>query len=644
MAVQRQSRTIKSAFRLFVVVGLLVFAHAAYSAAQHVHYDHHALCRSSSTMGRFSAVKVRMVRRNNFQVGNIPWNRGVRMERGHARTEDPAVASCSSRSPDLDPVDQQSESTHTAPFIDVKKRLDEDTYKMLYKPGDHVIIPRLRISKTKCYTYRRSYTKNQVRGNRIIDMQRLEELVSLFIAGHQKANGKKVCKAGCKFSGKLEKMIGLGCMEALECKSCGYKTTPEELFQRADSRRPGARGPLPVKTNFQVVTPGAKDRYGISAIKPLMASMNIKDPSRTTLQKKMNVASETYEKLNEEQMEKNRSILAEVKRLRIKAGLKESATVAVESDVGYNNPPKGRSRGQPGTQAECPMFEKDTDKNMIVALSTENQHCRGCDKLAEQGLPSGPGSHEGCTRTIDKHVKLGCSEKKMAKQNTKTALQSGLQVGISCNDNDGKILDGTNEALREAGLPPAEKQDCVQHNTRNHRNKVFNLCLDVFAGGKNTKKAREEASRRVGHYIVKRCNSALYTARRHHPDSDVDFFRELESLRPTIVNCIAGEHSKCTYEFGCPEYISESRRPAPDIPGGGNLALSEDDRYALQNLVDYRLAPETVKRQRKLWSANKSEAVHNRALKAVPKAVTWKRNYKGRVHAAALMRPYPFHF
>ncbi|XP_078592458.1 ER membrane protein complex subunit 5-like isoform X1 [Branchiostoma floridae x Branchiostoma japonicum] len=35
MAVQRQSRTIKSAFRLFVVVGLLVFAHAAYSAAQH---------------------------------------------------------------------------------------------------------------------------------------------------------------------------------------------------------------------------------------------------------------------------------------------------------------------------------------------------------------------------------------------------------------------------------------------------------------------------------------------------------------------------------------------------------------------------------------------------------------------------------
>eukprot|EP00058_Branchiostoma_floridae_P026651 XP_002612142.1 hypothetical protein BRAFLDRAFT_88881 [Branchiostoma floridae] len=210
---------------------------------------------------------------------------------------------------------------------------------------------------------------------------------------------------------------------------------------------------------------------------------------------------------------------------------------------------------------------------------------------------------------------------------TAPSIDSWLQLGISYFDNDGKIFNGTNEALREAGFPPVEEQDCVQHNTRNYRNKVFHLCLDVFAGGTNNKTARQEAIRRVGYYIVKRCNKALYTARDHHPDSDVDFFRKLESLRLTIVRCIAGEHSKCTFEFGCPEYIPDSRRPAPDIPDGGNLALSKDDRYALQNLADCRLASETVKRHRNLMSSNKSEAFHNRALKAVPKAVTWKKNY-----------------
>eukprot|EP00058_Branchiostoma_floridae_P022038 XP_002607528.1 hypothetical protein BRAFLDRAFT_106476 [Branchiostoma floridae] len=50
---------------------------------------------------------------------------------------------------------------------------------------------------------------------------------------------------------------------------------------------------------------------------------------------------------------------------------------------------------------------------------------------------------------------------------------SGLALGILSTDNDGAIFGGTNETLREAGLPPAEKQDCMQHNKGNHRNKAL---------------------------------------------------------------------------------------------------------------------------------------------------------------------------
>lgn len=579
-----------------------------------------------------------MLRRNNFQVGNIPWNKGSAAENGRSVTEDP-VASYSSGSPGVGHGGAQIQLTNTAPIIDLKKRLDKDTYQMLYRPGDHVILPWLRSIKKKGYKERRSYIRNQVRGNRIVDMQKMEELMNLFNAGHRKANGRRVCKGDCKFSSKLEKKIGFGCKEALLCKACGYKTTPAELFQRADTRRPGTRGPLPVKLNIQAVTPGAKDRYGCTAIKPLFASMNIQGPSRTTLQKKLNVASKAYVELNEKQMEANCKTLAEVKRLRLDAGLKERRTVTVESDVAYNNPPKGRSMAQPGTQAECPFFEAETGKKMLVSVSTASQHCKKCEDLERQGLPSGPGTHDDCTRTFDTNKKLGASERVMAKQNTEKLLKHGLEVGIMESDNDAQIIGGTNDALREAGLEPAEKQDCMQHNQRNHSRRTYNLYLEVFEGGNNRKVQRQEASRQVGRYLVKKCTSALYNAGKLHGDNDAGFLDEIEQFRNTLVNCISGEHSSCSLEMAtCPEHTPEGRhrRRAPEIPGGGNLALTEADRKALQAFIDYRLGPETAKRQRMLLTTNKSEAFHNRVLKAVPKAMTFKKNYNGRVHAAAL--------
>ncbi|KAI8490543.1 hypothetical protein Bbelb_318110 [Branchiostoma belcheri] len=99
-------------------------------------------------------------------------------------------------------------------------------------------------------------------------------------------------------------------------------------------------------------------------------------------QRKMTEASSTYEKLNKEQMERNCHVLAEVKKLRLAAGLKESAGILVESDVGYNNPPKGRV----------------------------------CEGRRRKGLPTGPGSHGGCTQTFDRNLKMGNSEGKMAKK------------------------------------------------------------------------------------------------------------------------------------------------------------------------------------------------------------------------------------
>eukprot|EP00058_Branchiostoma_floridae_P001956 XP_002587444.1 hypothetical protein BRAFLDRAFT_100126 [Branchiostoma floridae] len=104
-----------------------------------------------------------------------------------------------------------------------------------------------------------------------------------------------------------------------------------------------------------------------------------------------------------------------------------------------------------------------------------------------------------------------------------------------------------------------------------------------------------------------------------------------------LVNLFNVGHRKANGRKVCKGVCkSKDNRTAPEIPGGGNLALSETDRVTLQELVDYRLHPEAVKRQRKTMNTNRAEAFHNRVLKAVPKSMTFKRNYAGRVHVAGL--------
>ena len=482
-------------------------------------------------MGRQPGRRAFKKRRHNhciFQRGNIPWNKGLVADGGgeegpgSAAAEARDVAGSSGRTADEEHR-QETPPEDSAPraLINPKVRLSDDHYKMLYRSGDKVIIPRLRnIHRTNYSEPKRSYSRDSVKGNRVIDMERVQELFNLFSEGHRKANGRKICRGRCRFSQKMEGKVGFGCTEVIVCTLCRYRTTPMELFRRVEKRRQGTRGPLPVKLNVQAVTAGAKDRYGPTALLPLFGSMDVFYPSRSTLQKHQNNACDVFETLSEEQMRDNCQTLAEVKKLRQEAGLKESCTISGESDVGYNNPPKGKSRSQPGTQAECPFFENETEKKMILGLSVVSQHCAQCEERRRQGLPTGPGSHDNCTQNFEKHIKIGNSESKLAKSNAEAIMQcSGMAVGTLCTDNDGKILKGTNEAMNDAGEPSAEKQDCLQHNKRNHRARVYGIELEVFEGGNNTKQQVKELSRKVGYYLVDRCGSVLYETKKLHPDN-----------------------------------------------------------------------------------------------------------------------------
>ncbi|KAI8488904.1 hypothetical protein Bbelb_334220 [Branchiostoma belcheri] len=87
----------------------------------------------------------------------------------------------------------------------------------------------------------------------------------------------------------------------------------------------------------------------------------------------------------------------------------------------------------------------------------------------------------------------------------------------------------------------------------------------TLSRGKNTKDTRRQASHYVGNYIADTCSNVLHKARKRHPDNDQAFFEELMQLRSTLVDCLAGEHSRCTSDFACPAN-SPDDRPSPDLP------------------------------------------------------------------------------
>ncbi|KAI8516515.1 hypothetical protein Bbelb_050960 [Branchiostoma belcheri] len=270
----------------------------------------------------------------------------------------------------------------------------------------------------------------------------------------------------------------------------------------------------------------------------------------------------------------------------------------------------------PGTQAECPVFEHD-----ICHQKTALCHMHTVTRRRE-GLPAGHGSHPNCTQTFDRTVKMGSSERNTESE---VMLLSGLIPDTSCTNNDGSIVQGI-------GLPKACRLWRSRTVFRTTQEIIEIACtawpLKCLRAETTPNKQRRKPT----------ASKALHTARLHHPDSDTDYFHEVDRLRQSIANCVSGEHSKCSFELGCPEYPSnpDNRGPAPEIPGGGNLAPSRADRDALQAMVESRLSPERVIRQRKLMTTNKSEGFDIRVLKAVPKAMNFKRNYSSQDHAAAL--------
>ena len=237
---------------------------------------------------------------------------------------------------------------------------------------------------------------------------------------------------------------------------------------------------------------------GVHAIIELFAILDIPAPSITGLQRACNKVSDQLTSLNKDVMCENREKVRKV------MNICHESNLILESDVSYNNAPKGRSFSQPGTQSFCPLIEQNTSQKFIVAHTITNKLCKRCQLYGKQ--------HSGtCSANYNKYAPIGNSERTAAKQNMNMLLADldPLLPTVVVTDNDGKIVCGMNDALsnKTPELPLIIKEDCAVHVSRTQRRRCMSANWSVPFAGRNGKPARKMFIHDLTVSISKRCSA-----------------------------------------------------------------------------------------------------------------------------------------
>ena len=201
--------------------------------------------------------------------------------------------------------------------------------------------------------------------NWIVDQDKLLESFNGAIKEHDiHLLSLKRCNKG--HSAVLEKLtdkkIGFGVVVRYRCsfKKCSFQSRPYELFQRM----PGGR----VETNLAAGAAMAKTDLTPTKVEFFSTVMNIKPPSRTTLQKHYNDALEVAEPLAEKALADNRGLVYEAlcKKGKIEPGIIpeiEASTDAQYALRSYHTP-TGLSKS-----ASIPVIESETGAGLLIQHS-----------------------------------------------------------------------------------------------------------------------------------------------------------------------------------------------------------------------------------------------------------------------------------
>ena len=342
----------------------------------------------------------------------------------------------------------------------------------------------------------------------------------------------------------------------------------------------------------------------------LFAAIDCPPPTEKTLQRLQDKACEVYVEVNKQTMKEN---CEDIKSMNEITGEQK---VVVATDTCYNNPPKGRSMYQPGTQSFSPMLHVDT--GLVISCAAHNKLCsRGCD-----------GYCEGCSANFEPHVSMDKSEGMAAIDNFTTVTENNLIITHILCDGTDKVLKGV-ESL--SGETP-EKLECVVHRARALRRKFYGCKFSVDLVGKPSLNTYSYNKAALANALVNRTSNELLRAVNKYAGDFPAYLRHMEAARRCIIPCFQGDHSEC--EVASLVCQGKCESSPVFLPHQKFISPTEADVIHLYDCIDQMLSPRYLWLCRYGYNTNRVEATHLRTLKLVAKTKLYKKNFNGRNHSA----------
>jgi len=330
--------------------------------------------------------------------------------------------------------------------------------------------------------------------------------------------------------------MGLGMKAALRCNQCSYRSPRVMKFYEEIDCESTKKGPIPVKLNVQLQVALSKEPIGNSAMRNILATLDITPPSERGMQTMANFVSDSYKKINNEQLAKNRQLIETVMAIRNECeGETSPIPIAVEADGAYNNPPKGRSFSQPGTQSWVPMICCENGLEVPVGFATRSKLC---------SCPGGNvGTHRpshDCGKTFASETPIGNSERDMG-EDCATQIQNDgkIRVGTIIGDGDGHIAKG----VKECALGPVDRQHCARHLTKSISRNLMKSKWESLPGP--TVKLITKQKRDLAKFVEKRCAYEYKVAHHKYKKNMNRLVTVCSMIKRGILACIEGDTDTC---------------------------------------------------------------------------------------------------
>ena len=434
-------------------------------------------------------------------------------------------------------------------FTDIKaparKRIPIDLHRAACNPLTPNILPsRLRpIPKPSVI----KEIPQRLTGNIVADVTKCEHHFNSCIRQHLKEYPE--CNGDVVFDPEAFSKWGLAFSDHLKCSAgCGYRSASKLKFYTEVERE--GTGRRAAKTNVQLQVILTKHPIGNAAVRELLASIDVHVPCESGMQRAANKVSDKFHELAEEQLKENRKLVRTVMRLRSEdaAPSDEIPLVRAQSDVAYNNPPKGRAFYQPGTQAWAPCFVAEPGlENVPIAFRTRSKVCSCVSEGYEkQHKPS-------CKLNFPPDQAMGNAEHELGKDLAKQLLQdneSALGVKTLITDGDSHLQLGMHSEMEKRGIR-VEKGDCTRHTTRSVSRNLRRVKLSIGCTGGPGKTVAERVQNqgKLATFIERRSTHEFRAIHRkyvrHHEDHLEQLIEAGHLAKIGILGCIQGHTDVC---------------------------------------------------------------------------------------------------